>query len=258
MLLDKYVLTTSFTSLLSHSPAFSSTTTPPPSFVKRVNASLNKLDPLLKVLQVRPSPAEGLVQAYLIHIADRSEVNFRKVLELKGVRKQDQAHLVELFQIHRDSPKGGELVQSSTLMQQVNLSGGDGKGAIVSAAGGLALNARFDPAGFGEKLFSAARDGVERIGSTSGTPIHGFSNQTLGNTDPSGSGNMSGGTGLGISSTPSGQNRDTSMDRQTEEGARLGMNENLRNIGKFFRRDMSGFGGRFGAGGKGSVDDTVR
>jgi hypothetical protein len=32
----------------------------------------------------------------------------------------------------------------------------------------------------------------------------------------------------------------------------------LRNIGKFFRRDISGFGGRFGGRGSGSVDDTVR
>jgi hypothetical protein len=51
---------------------------------------MGRLDPLLKTLQVRSSPPEALVQAYLIHIGDRSDTNFRKILELKGVRKQDQ------------------------------------------------------------------------------------------------------------------------------------------------------------------------
>ena len=120
MLLDKYVLTKAFENLLSyHTPSATTTTTttttmttataattphqPPAGFVKRVNQSMTRIDPLLKTLQVRPSPPEGLVQAYLIHIADRSDANFRKILELKGVRKQDQAHLLELFAIHRES-----------------------------------------------------------------------------------------------------------------------------------------------------------
>src|SRR5947207_1677528 len=99
MLLDKYVLTQGFSTLLSLSPVASSHG-PSASYVKRVNQSMGRLDPLLKTLQVRPSPAEGLVQAYLIHIGDKSEINFKKILELKGVRKLDQPHLVELFQIH--------------------------------------------------------------------------------------------------------------------------------------------------------------
>ena len=62
--------------------------------------AMTRIDPLLKTLQVRPSPPEGLVQAYLIHIGDRSDTNFRKILELKGVaRRQDQAHLIELFEL---------------------------------------------------------------------------------------------------------------------------------------------------------------
>src|ERR1700722_11096075 len=97
MLLDKYVLTKGLTSLLSHSPAASSSATAQAGYTKRVNQSMGRLDPLLKTLQVRSSPPEGLVQACLIRIGDRSDTNFRKSLELKGVRKQDQASLVELF-----------------------------------------------------------------------------------------------------------------------------------------------------------------
>ncbi|KAI9742319.1 MAG: Vacuolar protein sorting-associated protein 53 [Claussenomyces sp. TS43310] len=250
MLLDKYVLTEGFSTLLSHAPAITSHG-PPIAFTKRVAHIMGRLDPLLKVLQVRPAPAEGLVQAYLIHIADRSESNFRKVLELKGVRKQDQNHLVELFQIHRDSPRssgsnvaggaGGDLVAHSPLMAQVLLGdarggGGSGGGGAIAAAtaiasGGLAMNTRFDAGTFGEKLFSAARDGVERIGTAS----------------PALAGVTSPGAGVG------GHAREASVDRHgSEEVARLGMNENLRNIGKFFRRDMSGFGGRFAKGSDGA------
>lgn len=241
MLLDKYVLIQGFSTLLSHSPAATSHG-PSTSFVKQVNQSMGRLDPLLKTLQVRPSPAEGLVQAYLIHIGDKSESNFKKILELKGVRKPDQPHLVVLFQIHRDSPRdgSGELVQNSPLLTPLVIGSGDGKGGIAGLGPAIAsgvyppgLSAR-NASAFGEKLFSAARDGVERIGSGTGTPaLSGSSNAV--------------------------PQREGSMDMGTEGDAKATLNENLRNIGKFFRRDMSGFGGRFGGGkGTGSMDDTVR
>lgn len=224
MLLDKYVLTKAFETLLSHhTPSRSSTSsatyTPPANFVKRVNHSMTRIDPLLKTLQVRPSPPEGLVQAYLIHIGDRSDTNFRKILELKGIsRKQDQAHLVELFAIHRDSaPAGGKpLLQNSPLLTplQLNAAGaattGPGVGLIAGNVAALpGMPAKFDPASLGEKLLSAARDGVERMGpSASVTPVNG--------------GNV--------------QQEKTTI------------NENLKNIGKFFRRDIgAGFAGGLGA-----------
>ncbi|KAH8906013.1 hypothetical protein BR93DRAFT_913946 [Coniochaeta sp. PMI_546] len=224
MLLDKYVLTKSFETLLSHhrdprSSTSSTTYTPPAGFVKRVNHSMTRIDPLLKTLQVRPSPPEGLVQAYLIHIGDRSEANFRKILELKGVvRKQDQAHLVELFTIHRDSaPAGKPLVQNSPLLTPLQLNNasaatsGTGVGLIASNAVLPGMPAKFDPASLGEKLLSAARDGVERMGPSAAAPA------------PGGGGSV--------------------QEKTT-------INENLKNIGKFFRRDIGagigGLGARFG------------
>lgn len=227
MLLDKYVLTKGLTTLLSHSPSASASTTAQAAFVKRVNQSMTKLDPLLKTLQVRPSPPEGLVQAYLIHIGDRSDTNFRKILELKGIRKQDQPQLVELFGIHRDGKSNDQLVQMSPLLTPLMNAGGIGSGGLglnASAASSMPnIPVRFDPAGFGEKLFSAARDGVERLG----TPGVG---------------------GVGERGTnPLGEEA-----KATVEG-------NLKSIGKFFRRDMSGFGGiggRFGAKDKGTMEDV--
>lgn len=232
MLLDKYVLTKSLENLLSYHSA-NPTTTPSShssaGFVKRVNHSMTRIDPLLKTLQVRPSPPEGLVQAYLIHIGDRSDTNFRKILELKGVRKQDQPHLMELFAIHREgSAAPAQLVQQSPLLtplmaggglggagsSAVGGLGGTGIGGIgigatsAAAAAGVGLQGRFDAASLGEKLLNAARDGVERMGTT--------------------------GPGVGGVGGVGGQ------------GEKATINENLKNIGKFFRRDIGGLGARFG------------
>lgn len=222
MLLDKYVLTKGLTTLLSYSPTASSSTTAQSNFVKRVNQSMARLDPLLKTLQVRPFPPEGLVQAYLIHIKDRSDTNFRKILELKGIRKAEHPVLVELFGIHRDGKNHEALVDKSPLLTPLMNTGGLGSGGLGIGAAALGASGigmqgvqRFDPAGFGEKLFSVARDGVGAAGERIGSPL----------------------------------GEDT-------KGAVEG---NLKSIGKFFRRDMSGFG-RFGGrkDGGGSVDETIR
>lgn len=214
MLLDKYVLTKGLTSLLSHSPISSSATTQA-NFAKRVNQSMTRLDPLLKTLQVRPFPPEGLVQAYLIHIGDRSDTNFRKILELKGVRKAEHPTLVDLFGIHRDGKSNEHLFDKSPLLTPLMNAGSLGSGGLGLSAGGAAGVQRFDAAGFGEKLFSAARDGVGAAGERMGSPL--------------------------------------------SEDAKGAVEGNLKSIGKFFRRDMSGFG-RFGGrrDGNGSVDETIR
>jgi vacuolar protein sorting-associated protein 53 len=217
MLLDKYVLSKSFENLLSyHNPSSTGTHIPPSGFVKRVAQSMNRIDILLKTLQVRPSPPEGLVQAYLIHVGDRSDTNFKKILELKGVRKQDQAHLQELFAIHRDSSTNEKLIQSSPLLTPLMNSSGLGSSglsinatAALSAANMPGLQTRFDATSLGEKLLSAARE-------------------------------------MGTGTTDKGA--------ATEKAT---INENLKNIGKFFRRDIGGLGARFGKG-AGNSDEVQR
>ncbi|KAF2498756.1 vacuolar protein sorting-associated protein-like protein 53 [Lophium mytilinum] len=222
MLLDSYVLKKGFTEIpiINEEPG----TQPPASFVKRVTQSMSKTDPLLKTLQVRPSPPEALVQAYLIHIADRSDTNFRKILELKGIRKSEQAALVDLFAAFRAAPANANLVPQSPLLTPLQIPSGHigtGIGSLGNAAAmgtpGLA-GGRFDPATFGSALMNAARDGVDRFGS----PALG-SSATMG------------GVGGG------GQ----TSQQEVEKGGNL--EGNLKNIGKFFRRDMSSFG-RFGRG----------
>lgn len=249
MLLDSYVLKKGFAELatVNAEPG----TPPNANFVKRVNQSMSKLDPLLKTLQVRSSPPEGLVQAYLIHMRDRSEPNFRKVLELKGItRRQDQGHLVELFNVHKESPAHSDTTQlSNPFIANISLqaagsgasslsNSGIGAAAVVPGvaalrgdSGGLAHshsapslalnNTRFDPSTFGTAIINAARDGVDRFGSP-----------TLGTTASSAVSRATspppGLAGLGA------------------EPAHGSLNENLKNIGKFFRRDVGGGFGGFG------------
>lgn len=251
MLLDTYGLKKGFSELLTLNSAPS--TPPPPSYLKRVSQSMSRVDPILKTLQVRPSPPEALVQAYLIHIADKSDANFRKILDLKGLRKQDQSHLIDLFQAHRASPRNEALPRSSPLLTPMTVPSGGVSGAGVNLAAGLGsqlssaasvstanLQARFDPATFGSAIMSAARDGVDRFGS----PVIGASS----------SANTSSGA---ATPAPLNQSAATIMTTTTTTtstegigGTGANLNENLRNIGKFFKRDMGGFGGRFGSSAK--------
>lgn len=237
MLLDSYVLKKGFEELITLTS--SAGTTAPTGYLKRVSASMSRLDPLLKTLQVRPSPPEALVQAYLIHIADKSDSNFRKILDLKGVRKPDHAHLLDLFHAHRASPRNENLPAQSALLTPLvvqSSSGGAGIGAGIGSLSTAAtlstanLPGRFDAATFGSAIMTAARDGVDRLGSPA----------------------LGGGSNTPASETvgpPTGQQATVGVAGATATQGHL--NDNLRNIGKFFKRDMSGFG-RFGGGAKGA------
>ncbi|KAL1987969.1 hypothetical protein VTN96DRAFT_1493 [Rasamsonia emersonii] len=282
MLLDSYTLKTGLTSLL---PAPT-----PAGFVKRINASFTKIDTLLKTIQVRPSPPEALIQAYLIHIADRSEANFRRVLELKGIRsKQEQNQLVELFHLHRASDRHAPNLQqsnplfaavlqqpysqsssssSSSGMAGSSVSQGLGLSNLGTSAGG---SNRFDPSMLGSALISAAKDGVDRFGNQSLAGALGSSGAggAGGSTAPGGSsptttatsgGGAGGSTSPALLSASAGQGQDgnegsgnntlcTTTSTTTTGTTGTNLNENLKNIGKFFRRDLGGFGGRFGRGG---------
>lgn len=238
MLLDSLTLKSGLTSLLP-APA-------PAGFVKRVNASFFKIETLLKTLQVRPSPPEALVQAYLIHIADRNNNNFRKILDLKGIRnRQEQNHLVELFQLHRASDRyAANLQQSNPMLTAIQAPAATTTGSVSQGLGlssATSMPSRFDASMLGSAIISAAKDGVDRFGNPS---------LTSGVSGIAGSASTPGGAGISGSSSPgplSGQ-QVSHMHSPSETSAATNLNENLKNIGKFFRRDLGGFGGRFGRG----------
>ncbi|CAG7962611.1 unnamed protein product [Penicillium olsonii] len=243
MLLDSYTLKSGLSSLLP-APA-------PAGFVKRVNISFSKIETLLKTLQVRPSPPEALVQAYLIHIADSNNSNFRKILDLKGIRnRQEQNHLVELFQLHRASDRYASSLQPSNpilaaLQGPSTTTAGTGsvsQGLSLGSAA-TAMPSRFDASMLGSAIMSAAKDGVDRFGNPSlsnlGSTVAGatgVASSVSGMTSPSGA----------SSPAPMGSTLQPNHAQTPSESGTGNLNDNLRNIGKFFRRDLGGFGGRFG------------
>lgn len=237
MLLDTYAIRNTMIQILPGSP---------PAFSKRVHASISKVEPLLKTLQVHPQPPEALIQAYLIHIADLSDANFRKILDLKGIKnKTEQTQLTELYQMHKLSERyKSSVVEKSPLLTPLTISGTGGSSlgpsagatAAVQGLGQLGVgaaatlstanlpgNIKFDPRGLGDAI-------MDRFASPSlggvGTPREGA------NSPPTGDG-FSGNPVIALPATGA------------EAGARL--NENLKNIGKFFRKDLGGFSGRFGS-----------
>ena len=240
MLLDTHEIRTTLSQILPGNP-------PPALFIKRVNTAFARVEPLLKTLQVRPLPPEALVQAYLIHIADLSETNFKKILELKGIRtKSEQGQLMEIFQLHKFSPRYKDsLVERSPLLTPLTISSntvpsaptvapanalqnlsalGNSAAASLSTAN-LPANMKFDASGFGNAImdrFSSPAPGMNREGAQS-PPAMGGAPPALAAVD-------------GMLSS-----------QGQEAGAKL--NDNLKNIGKFFKRDLGGFGGlggRFG------------
>ncbi|RMZ81211.1 hypothetical protein DV737_g2628, partial [Chaetothyriales sp. CBS 132003] len=244
MLLDLHEIKSTLGQVLPGSP-------PPALFLKRVNTAFGRIEPLLKTLQVRPSPAEALVQAYLIHIADFSEANFRKVLELKGVRsKGEQNQMIELFQMHKLSPRYKDsLVDKSPMLTPLPMTGATSASAAPTAAiqnlsalgssaaatlstANLPANMKFDAANLGSAIidrFSSSTPGIATPReATQSQPTAGPANHILAID--------------AITAAAAGQ-----QQQGLEAGAQL--NKNLKNIGNFFKRDLGGFGGlggRFG------------
>jgi len=67
------------------------------SLTKLVNKGMGKSEILLKVLLTSIEPPEGLVENYLLMFADTNLASFQKVIELKGLKKQEMQTLSEVF-----------------------------------------------------------------------------------------------------------------------------------------------------------------
>lgn len=280
MLLDSYSLKKNLTTLptLTADPGTPINAT----FSKRINTSTSsKLDPILKTLQVRASPPEGLVQAYLIHIRDKSDSNFRKLLELKGLtRRQDQSHLLELFNAHKASSANSDLPATNPAIASLNLQA-PATVATVSATAftGAANTASAAAASSAASVaggFKTQSNNVAATTSPTPAPLGGGSSTPSipARFDPSnfgaalmsaakdgvdrfgtpglGGGSGGGGVGSRVGSPPPSSSVGGGGGGQQNGGegnlmagletAGAGLEGNLKSIGKFFRRDV-GFGG---------------
>jgi hypothetical protein len=132
---------------------------------------------------------------------------------------------MDLFNAFKGSPNHANLAQNSPFLTPLQIQSGHmgtGIGSLGNAGsvmgGGLGVmgvgnsslsSGRFDPAGLGNAMVSAVREGVDRFGSPA---------------PPGQQGNEGNAVGVGGE-------------------AKGNLNENLKNLGKFFRRDgFRGFG----------------
>lgn len=121
-------------------------------------------------------------------------------------------------------------------------------GLVSSSIGGSSSisSSRFDPTMLGSAIVSAAKDGVDRFGNpTLSTAVGGGGGPSA--VSPSSGALSPGSTGGGTPGNAPGQAGGSGDGGNTSSATgNLNENLNLKSIGKFFRRDLGGFGGRFG------------
>ncbi|KAJ1913154.1 Vacuolar protein sorting-associated protein 53 [Tieghemiomyces parasiticus] len=76
---------------------------PPTTFVKLVGRGVGRIEAILKAILAPPEPRSAMVDNFLLLFPDATLGGFQVVLDLKGLKKAEQATLVELFK-QRVSP----------------------------------------------------------------------------------------------------------------------------------------------------------
>lgn len=102
MLLDLYVVKNSFLVLPSLKggvvPSESEEANKPSeSYARHVSRSLGRVETVLKMILTAADPAQGFVQNYFYLIGDKSIGNFVKILDLKGINRNQQSRFIEIF-----------------------------------------------------------------------------------------------------------------------------------------------------------------
>ncbi|XP_065054602.1 vacuolar protein sorting-associated protein 53 homolog [Rhopilema esculentum] len=95
LLLDTHSLKTvilDLTSLGSNVPR-----KPPASFTKIVAKGMSKAEMILKVVMSPHDPPGGFVENYIKLLNDSDTANFQKLLEMKGLKRNEQHSMLELF-----------------------------------------------------------------------------------------------------------------------------------------------------------------
>lgn len=69
----------------------------PTSFVKFVNRGLGKVETILKTAMSPHEPYDMFIDHYFLLISDRHLGNFQRILELKGLKRTEQQHMVDAF-----------------------------------------------------------------------------------------------------------------------------------------------------------------
>lgn len=77
-------------------------------------------------------PAEGYVENYLLLIGDKHVGNFTRLLDLKGIKKQDQGPLLDMFQ--RRIPHHDNLTENSNLLPAESFTSANASPAVLPSS----------------------------------------------------------------------------------------------------------------------------
>ena len=77
-----------------------------------VSRGSTRVEIVLKFLLTPAVPPEGLIESYLILFNDNNPVTFQKLIDLKGLRRQEQQSLYDMFIAHVN-PQAGSSTASS-------------------------------------------------------------------------------------------------------------------------------------------------
>ncbi|GAA6017952.1 hypothetical protein JCM10207_002717 [Rhodosporidiobolus poonsookiae] len=143
----------------------------PTSYSRYVTRNVQNIDTLLKVIMSPEDPAEEFVKHYLLLVPCQSFSDFQKVLDLKGVRRADQNHLLDLFLAKTSTATG---LTDTSFLTTLDMDPSSNSLTSPSASG---LNSPVAaPSGAGS-LFSSLPmlpgSGGSRDGSRAGTPVLG-------------------------------------------------------------------------------------
>ncbi|KAI9260205.1 Vps53-like protein [Sporodiniella umbellata] len=95
--------------------------TVPTSYGRIINKNTSKVEAVLKTIMSPIEPYEAYVENYLLLIRDKNASNFVRLLELKGIKKPEQAPLLDMLQ--RRVPFHDELSENVKLFPPENGSG---------------------------------------------------------------------------------------------------------------------------------------
>ncbi|KAG5439871.1 hypothetical protein PCANB_000153 [Pneumocystis canis] len=123
------------------------------SYTKFVNKGISRIETILKVLLTQVNSSEEFVKNYFIWIGDKSTSNFLKILELKGIRKQEQNKLLDIF--NAQALQHADLIDSSSLLESLVLSPQSGSN--------ISLPSRFDASNISSTIFSTTLENFERL-----------------------------------------------------------------------------------------------
>ncbi len=108
----------------------------PASYTKTVVKGMTRAEMTLKVVMSPKDPMEAFVEQYIKLVPDADVAEFQKVLEMKGVRKVDQAAFVEYFRASAPAVTSQQLVMSpASGVGSTSGPGASGAGTVAAAGG---------------------------------------------------------------------------------------------------------------------------